>query len=251
MKKAGVAILAVIIAFLFKNTALALPSLNVQTLSADATKTSVSVSGTVDDGILAVVVQIRDSNGEIVSMESAGVNSTNAFSITMTGLNLTEEATYTVYAADYNGGDWTTKEVTVPKAPPAPAPAPAPDPEPDPEPAPAPDPAVTPDKKAKEESSQKDTDTVTEILKEEKEETVQENLTVSEKKEDIKEEPKEDRKEEETKLPEDTIDTPTEAVTVEKTAKKSNTGMFILIGIAGVVVVAGGLVLALRKRDED
>ncbi|MBP3506211.1 MAG: hypothetical protein J6K43_07405 [Lachnospiraceae bacterium] len=79
--------------------------------AASATNSEVTASGTTD--ALAIIVQVRDKNGDILDMKSFGTSG-GAFSITMDGLTLTSGESYKVYIADYEGGDWAIKEVTVP-----------------------------------------------------------------------------------------------------------------------------------------
>lgn len=99
----------------------------IDSLTAEGTKTSVEIEGTVDtDNIYAVVIQIRDKSGEIIVMKSAGVTE-KSFEAAFTGLNLTAGSTYDIYAANYVGGAWTKAEVTIPKDA-APTPEPTPEP---------------------------------------------------------------------------------------------------------------------------
>ena len=73
--------------------------------------TSVSVSGTSE--ALAVIVQVRDESNNILGMVSLGTLNTS-FSGSVTGLSLAEGKTYTIYVADYEGGDWATTNVVIP-----------------------------------------------------------------------------------------------------------------------------------------
>lgn len=81
--------------------------------SAEATKTTVTVSGTTK--ALAVMVQVRDTEDNILKMESFGTVS-GEFSGKIEDLTLKEGTEYTVYVADYEGGDWTTATVNVPES---------------------------------------------------------------------------------------------------------------------------------------
>ena len=81
--------------------------------SAEATKTTVTVSGTTK--ALAVMVQVRDAEDNILKMESFGTVS-GEFSGKIEDLTLKEGTEYTVYVADYEGGDWTTATVNVPES---------------------------------------------------------------------------------------------------------------------------------------
>ena len=78
--------------------------------SASATKTTVVVKGTTE--ALAVTMQLRDDSDNIIAMITAGTNS-GAFDISLNNLSLTPGTSYTVYVADYEGGNWTTEVVTV------------------------------------------------------------------------------------------------------------------------------------------
>lgn len=79
--------------------------------SASATKTTVVVKGNTE--ALAVTMQLRDDSDNIIAMITEGTTS-GAFEISLNNLSLTPGASYTVYVADYEGGNWTTKVVTVP-----------------------------------------------------------------------------------------------------------------------------------------
>ncbi len=72
--------------------------------TATATTNSVSVTGSTE--ALAVIIQVRDSSDNILGMVSAGTVS-GEFSTSVTGLSLAEGATYTIFVADYEGGNWT------------------------------------------------------------------------------------------------------------------------------------------------
>lgn len=76
--------------------------------SAEASTSTVSVSGTSD--ALAVMVQVRDESENILVMKSFGTES-KKFSGKIENLSLTDGKTYKIYLADYEGGDWTIKEV--------------------------------------------------------------------------------------------------------------------------------------------
>ena len=81
--------------------------------SAEATTSTVTVSGTTN--ALAVMVQVRDDEDNIIKMESFGTVS-GAFSGTIDDLSLKADTEYTVFVADYEGGDWTKITVKVPAA---------------------------------------------------------------------------------------------------------------------------------------
>ena len=79
---------------------------------AEATTTSVTFSGSTK--ALAVMVQLRDADDEILTMESFGTVD-GKFEGELENLELEEGAEYTLFIADYEGGDWATKTVKVPK----------------------------------------------------------------------------------------------------------------------------------------
>lgn len=115
MKKLLTLILALALAF-----TVAIPSLavdyEVTSLTAGGTTSNVTFSGTTEDGVLAVMVEILDSEDNTIIMRSFPVEA-NTFSDSITGLSLTAGATYTLRAADYGGGLWTETEFTVPASP--------------------------------------------------------------------------------------------------------------------------------------
>ena len=85
----------------------------VSTVTAETTRTKIEVSGTTSGVTAAVVIQVLDNADQIVAMDSFVVLN-DAFSGEMSGLTLTEGNTYSVRAADYDGGVWTTISSTVP-----------------------------------------------------------------------------------------------------------------------------------------
>lgn len=68
----------------------------------------ITVSGTVEDGMLAVAVQIVDSDGKLVTLETGEVDASNKYNLAIE----VQEGTYTVKVADYEGGAVVEKEVT-------------------------------------------------------------------------------------------------------------------------------------------
>ena len=113
MKKILTIFLAVIMGFSLCVPAMAIDD-GAATLVATGTTTSVSVSGTAADGVLAIMAELLDTDGTTsIAMQSFAVDD-GAFSGDITGVTLTAGATYTVRAADYNGGSWTTRSFTVP-----------------------------------------------------------------------------------------------------------------------------------------
>lgn len=87
----------------------------VTALSANAMESSVTVSGSTSGVNAAVAVQVLDGSGNVLAMESFVVMG-NAFSGRLDSLVLTPGASYTVRAADYDGGTWkkTTATAAVP-----------------------------------------------------------------------------------------------------------------------------------------
>lgn len=84
--------------------------------SASGTEKSASVSGSVDKDITAVVIEIVDGSGQILSMQTVEVvNKTFSASNIYADLDIGSE--YTIKVADYDGGDWAKKDFTAAKAP--------------------------------------------------------------------------------------------------------------------------------------
>lgn len=83
-----------------------------------ATTSSVTVSGSTTNVKAAVVVQVLDAQSNILAMESFTiVPADGGFGGTIDNLSLSYSATYTVRAADYDGGAWGSTTVTVPNRP--------------------------------------------------------------------------------------------------------------------------------------
>ena len=76
--------------------------------AADGTSSGATISGTTDAS--AVMVQIRNADGDIVSMASFPVVN-NEFSCNISQ-SLTAGSEYTIYVADYEGGTFATQTVT-------------------------------------------------------------------------------------------------------------------------------------------
>lgn len=70
----------------------------------------IGISGTCSEAVVAIVVQIRDSQDQILAMESYPAGD-GTYSAKME-LSLTA-GSYTAYVADYEGGDWTTTTFTI------------------------------------------------------------------------------------------------------------------------------------------
>ena len=85
----------------------------ITSFNANATRNSVNVSGTVGSAsTIAVTVQVLDGDS-ILAMESFVV-SDNSFSGVINDMVLLAGHSYTVRAADYDGGNWFTTTATVP-----------------------------------------------------------------------------------------------------------------------------------------
>lgn len=114
MKKIFTVFIALILVFSLCVTTAATNG-TVNNLTASGTTTAVTVSGSISSGALAVMTEVLDNTGSSVIMYSFPVSETN-FSGTISGVNLTPGATYTLRAADYEGGSWTTSTFTVPSS---------------------------------------------------------------------------------------------------------------------------------------
>lgn len=87
---------------------------NVIVSSGEANVEQVVIKGTTE--ALAVNVQLRSADGnDVIAMITVGTQG-GQYTAKLNNLNLTAGQSYVVYIADYEGGDWTVKEVTVPKA---------------------------------------------------------------------------------------------------------------------------------------
>lgn len=124
MKKFISTALALLLLLSLCTPALAVAADDVSTLTVNAaTASAISFTGTAGSNVLAVAVEIVDGGGS-VALKSFAVESA-AFSGSFTGLSLTAGVTYTLRAANYNGGSWTTTTFTLP-VPPAPPASPEP-----------------------------------------------------------------------------------------------------------------------------
>lgn len=80
------------------------------TVTATGNASGVSVSGSVETDVLAVVIQVYKGE-ELVAMETTGVANDQTFDTRLTvSLSAGE---YTVYVADFAGGAWTTDSFTI------------------------------------------------------------------------------------------------------------------------------------------
>lgn len=113
-----------LLAFILAGSFLILPGyaadeLGVLSLTAEYSNGSVSISGTVSSDILAVALLLYDTDGTtLLRMETVGVilgNNENTFSGTI--LTPLTYGTYTVKAANYEGGNFTVSSFTVSASP--------------------------------------------------------------------------------------------------------------------------------------
>ena len=80
------------------------------TINAAAGTNQITVSGTADTGVLSVVVFVYDSTGTtLLKMESVAVDSNHAYTDTISAV----PGTYVVKVADYEGGEFKEKTVTI------------------------------------------------------------------------------------------------------------------------------------------
>lgn len=84
-------------------------SLNVKTLDASITNKEINVSGTTDNGVLAVAIMIYDETGNLVTMQTTSVDSSSKYSDKIT---VPSDETYIVKVANYDGGNYISKTVT-------------------------------------------------------------------------------------------------------------------------------------------
>lgn len=117
MKKIVALIVTLALTFSLCMPALAASGGTITDLTASGTTTSATVSGSVTppvgETVFAVTVELLSSGGDSVALRSFSV-SDGTFSGTFPGLSLTAQSTYTVRAANYEGGDWASAEFTVP-----------------------------------------------------------------------------------------------------------------------------------------
>lgn len=122
MKKILSAVLVITMLFALSVPAFAANG-SVNITSASVTKDTLTVEGTVTNGsndsndsnvTVAVVVQILSDN-KILAMESLRADAgTFSGKIDISSLSLTAGSSYTVRIADYDGGAWVSKTVTIP-----------------------------------------------------------------------------------------------------------------------------------------
>lgn len=109
-KKVSLIIIAVILmlALVIPSSKVYAANKKVNEVNASQKNGKITVSGSVEDGMLAVAVQVLDSNGKLVKLETGAVNASNKYSLEIE----VPEGTYTVKVADYEGGAFAEKTVT-------------------------------------------------------------------------------------------------------------------------------------------
>lgn len=81
---------------------------NIKTIDASISNGTISVSGTTEDGVLAVAIMVYDSTEtNLITMQTTSVGSDNSYSDTIS----IESGNYVVKVADYDGGEYVTKTV--------------------------------------------------------------------------------------------------------------------------------------------
>lgn len=80
----------------------------IRTLNVSESNGQITVSGTTNDGILAVAIQVYDSTGStLLNMKTTSVSGTNTYSDTIS----MQSGTYVIRVANYAGGDFISKTV--------------------------------------------------------------------------------------------------------------------------------------------
>jgi hypothetical protein len=112
MKRINKLLLALALSFgmMFAASAYA-EAAQVSTLEVTSAEKKITVKGTTDPDVLACAVLVFDAKGEnMIAMETCAVTD-SGYNYTMD--HVFSEGTYLVKVADYNGGDYVTKEVKV------------------------------------------------------------------------------------------------------------------------------------------
>jgi len=111
-KKISIAFLIVTLIF-----SMIVPTKNVyakgiETLEVSGKNEKIAVSGNTQEGVLAVAISVFDENEtKLLTTETTSVNDNNKFEYS---INM-QEGKYTVKVADYDGGEYISKKVTVEK----------------------------------------------------------------------------------------------------------------------------------------
>lgn len=110
MKKLSKYLLAIMLSLFiipFVNVHAASP--DIQTIDASISGNTISVEGTVENGVLAVAILVYEKDGTtLVTMATTSVDSNNEYSDT---IDVTAGKKYIVKAANYDGGTYVTAEV--------------------------------------------------------------------------------------------------------------------------------------------
>jgi hypothetical protein len=109
-KRVTTLILAILLVFVFSIVPSAAADPTIEIENATYSNGNVSVSGTVEEGILAVAILIY-SGDTLLRLETTGITSSKSFAASIS-MRL-DAGTYTVKAADYDGGAFTEKSLTV------------------------------------------------------------------------------------------------------------------------------------------
>ena len=100
-------LLAIMVLVPFANVDAASNS-NIKTIDASISNGTISVSGTTEDGVLAVAIMVYDSTEtNLITMQTTSVGSDNSYSDTIS----IASGTYVVKVANYDGGEYVTKTV--------------------------------------------------------------------------------------------------------------------------------------------
>lgn len=82
---------------------------NIETLNATQANGKIKVSGTTENGVLAVAVQVLDEDENLVALETGAVDNDNKYEVEIEA----KEGKYIIKVADYDGGEY--KTVTIPE----------------------------------------------------------------------------------------------------------------------------------------
>ena len=107
-KKISILIIAlvVILAVIIPSNKVFAASKKVNSVEVTQANGKVTVSGTVESGMLAVAVQVLDSNGNLVKLETGAVDADNKYKVEIK----LADGQYTIKVADYDGGEVATNQ---------------------------------------------------------------------------------------------------------------------------------------------
>lgn len=81
----------------------------ISSISASGTTAAATVNGSAEDGCIAVVAVLYDTNETtILRTQSAAVQTDKTYSVNFNNVSLTVGSQYTIKVADYNKGNWTS-----------------------------------------------------------------------------------------------------------------------------------------------